>query len=328
MGYAPMSASSSTRIPTSVPSRIDPISTNCTWARPCVRLSMLSLRDSCQRTGRPTICAARPTARYSGYTCSFAPNPPPTSGAMVRTRSFGTSSISARSERMSNGTCVDTHTVKPPSASGTTMMPFVSMGTGARRWFTNRPRTTTSAPASASVSQFISKACATLLPDSGQSSGAPSATAASTSVTAGSGSYIGTINSAASWARASVSATTMAMGSPTYRTTSLASTSRTKKGPSSVPDSPSTFPLGGWGGRPRSSASKTVTTPGSARAASTSTPESAAWGIMERANTARSAPSTAMFSRYRASPFKNLGSSDRRTGRPNIEGGTIVTTPC
>ena len=66
IGYAPMSASSSTRIPTKVPSRIAPISTNCTCARPCVRFNMLSVRDSCQRIGRPTICAARPTARYSG----------------------------------------------------------------------------------------------------------------------------------------------------------------------------------------------------------------------------------------------------------------------
>ena len=66
-------------------------------------------------------------------------------------------------------------------------MPLVSIGTGARRWFTNRPRTTTSAPASTSASGSVN-ACATFVPNAGHSSGASSATAASTSVTAGSGS--------------------------------------------------------------------------------------------------------------------------------------------
>ena len=75
-----------------------------------------------------------------------------------------------------------------PSGSGTTAMALVSMGTGARRWFTNRPRTTTSAPASTSASSGSANACATFVPNAGHSSGAPSATAASTSVTAGSGS--------------------------------------------------------------------------------------------------------------------------------------------
>ena len=164
----------------------------------------------------------------------------------MRTWSLRTSSSSARSSRTSNGTCVETHTVNPPSPSGATAIAFGSMGTGATRWFTNRPRATTSEPARTSSSHRTSNASATLLPWSGHSSGASSATAASTSVTAASGSRSGRTISAASWPTARDSATTSASGSPTNRTTSRAITSR-PNGPSSVPEAPSTLPLGGIG---------------------------------------------------------------------------------
>ena len=62
------------------------------------------------------------------------------------------------------------------------------------------------------------------------------------------------------------------------------------EGPSSGPSAPSTLPLGGIAGIARSSAVKTATTPGIARAPSTSTPITRACGIMERTNTARSTP--------------------------------------
>ena len=157
------------------------------------------------------------------------------------------------SSRTSNGIWVDTHTVTPPPDSGTTAIAFVSIGTGASRWFTNRPSTTTSAPASTSSSQSVSKAFATFEPRAGQSKGAPSAAARSTSVTASSGSYSGCTSSTASSPAASDSARISANGSPTNRTVSRARTSRPNT-PSRVPLAPSTLPLGGIGGSERSSA--------------------------------------------------------------------------
>ncbi len=72
---------------------------------------MLSDRVSAHRTGRASAFAAAATTANSGYTSSFAPNPPPTSGATMRTRFLSTSSSSARSLRTSNGTCVEHQTV-------------------------------------------------------------------------------------------------------------------------------------------------------------------------------------------------------------------------
>ncbi len=114
---------------------------------------MLSERVSDHRTGRPIFFAAAATTANSGYIRSLAPNPPPTSGAITRTRFLSTPRSSARSLRISNGTCDDTQTVYPPSSSGMTAIAFVSMGTGARRCWTTRSRTTTSAPSRTSSSQ-------------------------------------------------------------------------------------------------------------------------------------------------------------------------------
>src|SRR5438034_1280265 len=184
-----MSARMSTRRPTIVPSRLAPSSTSWTCARPCVMFTMLSERDSIHRTGRPVRTAAAAQTRYSGYTASLAPKPPPTSGAMTRTRSFARPSHSARSFRMSNGTWVETHTVSRPSSSGTTRIAYASMGTGATRWFSIRARTMTSAPASTSASHSVSNASASVDPASGNRSGAPEARAASDPTTTGIGSY-------------------------------------------------------------------------------------------------------------------------------------------
>src|SRR6185503_6753505 len=39
------------------------------------------------------------------------------------------------------------------------------------------------------------------------------------------------------------------------------------------------------------------------------------------------APGISTLSRYRPSPRRNRGSSDRRTGSPNMEGGAVATAP-
>jgi len=148
---------------------------------------MLSERVSDQRTGLRRRIAIAATARYSGYTVSFEPNAPPTSGAITLTFDFGRSSASQMSERTSNGICVETQTVRPPS-SGTAAHALVSSGTGASLWLTNRPRTTTSAPSSVSESHPSSKECARLEPCSRKIVGAVGPRAIPASVTAGSGS--------------------------------------------------------------------------------------------------------------------------------------------
>lgn len=219
---------------------------------------------------------------------SFAPKPPPTSGAIARIRPFSRPSHSARSFRTSNGIWVETHTVSPPPSSGRASNVFVSMGTGARRWFTTRPRTTTSAPFSASSSQSEANASARFVPASGNRSGASFSSAASAPITGGRGSYSTPTTSTASTAWAWVSASTTATGSPTNRTTPLARTGRSN-GPSTLLD-------GGWGSRSRSAAASTATTPGIAAATDASMPEIRACAIMERTNEARSAPSTGMLS--------------------------------
>ncbi len=126
----------------------------------------------------------------------------------------------------SNGICVDAQIVSPPPSSGTTANASGSIGTGARRWFMNRARTTTSAPAKTSSSQSLSKRCATFVPIPGNNRGAVGSAAATGSVTTSSGSASSHSTSAASSACAAVSATTRAYGSPTNRTRSRASTSR------------------------------------------------------------------------------------------------------
>ncbi len=244
---------------------------------------MLSVRDSCHATGRPSRTAAAAQTRYSPYTRSFAPNPPPTSGATTRTFDRSSPSHSATSFRTSNGTCVETHRVSPPSSVGSATAAFVSIGTGASRWCTTRARTITSAPSSTSSSHASSNVWARLVPASGNSIGAPGARAASGPTTGSSGSISTTTDSAASCACSRVSASTTATGSPTYRTTSAASTGRGK--------GPSTLPAGGWGARSRSTATRTAATPGIADASAVSTPEIRPCAMMDRTNTARRAPS-------------------------------------
>jgi hypothetical protein len=96
-----------------------------------------------------------------------------------------------------------------------------------RRWFTTSSETTFAAAANASaVACFspivISKAA--LPARSGHTRGAPGASAARAPIVWGSGSQSIVIASTASFACSIVSATMKAMASPTWRTTSRAST--------------------------------------------------------------------------------------------------------
>ncbi len=165
---------------------------------------------------------------------------------------------------------VPTHSVIVPSSWGSARALLVSMGTAARRWLWKPAETTTSASAKRSSARSPVLSTTTLLPTSGNSTGAPSAVAAATSATASSGSMSAQTRSAASAAARSDSATTMATISPTKRTRSLAiggrAVSRGQYGPCRIIPSS------------RSSAVKTATTPGAARASSVSIERMSPWG--------------------------------------------------
>ena len=142
-GYAPASAMARTRKPMIVPSRFRPISTCCTWPRPCAIATMFSERVSVHFTG-PAEHAARPcaTMRYSTYMPALAPKPPPTAGATTRTlrgvepEHAGERRPARRAEPGSGP-----RRVSPPSGSpGTATMPFGSIGTAATRWLYDPPR--------------------------------------------------------------------------------------------------------------------------------------------------------------------------------------------
>ncbi len=66
----------------------------------------------------------------------------------------------------------------------------------------------------------------------------------------------------------------------------------------------------------RSAPVSTATTPGSARAAETSTESTRAWAIGERTNAACSMPGSLMSSTYRPAPVRMRGSSERLTLAP------------
>ena len=317
-GYAPASAVIRTRRPVIVPSRRAPSSTSWTWALPCVITVMLSVRVSTYRTGRASRSASAQTATCSAYVGIFAPNPPPTFGAMTRTFDSSRPRIRATVFREAKGACTGSHTVSPPvSGSGIASAPFVSMGVGANRWLTNRARITTSASSSAPGSVATVYSMAALLPCSGNSTGASGSRARTGSITVGSGSYSTRTDSAASTACALESATTTTMGSPTKRTTPSASIGRANvSGTSSA-----SF----IGGSPRSVPVNTQLTPGIPRASSREMLRTRACAMKERTKTAWSAPSAGTSSKNRAAPVMRAGSSTRRTECPRMDPGPKST---
>ena len=106
--------------------------------------SMFSLRDSVQRTGLPVWRASQATIT-SSVDSVFAPNPPPTSGPITRTCAGSIPNASAIPSRSPCGVCVESRAWSRPS-SNQAAVDRGSIGAGAMRWLTTRPRTTTSQP--------------------------------------------------------------------------------------------------------------------------------------------------------------------------------------
>ena len=98
-----------------LPSRVPPIVTFWTWARPWPSAIIDSLRVSVQRTGRSSRLLSSPSTISSGYVPILAPKPPPTSGVMTRTWSASSSLPATKTPLMPWACCVDTHWCRRPS---------------------------------------------------------------------------------------------------------------------------------------------------------------------------------------------------------------------
>ncbi|MDT4841842.1 hypothetical protein D3C72_1569020 [compost metagenome] len=99
--YAPMLATVCTRIARNLPSASSASSALVTWSRPCASVRKDSLRSAVHLTGRPTFFEAHVSATSSGYRKILEPKPPPTSGAMMRSRDSGSPSTNAPISRRS-----------------------------------------------------------------------------------------------------------------------------------------------------------------------------------------------------------------------------------
>ena len=84
-GYAPLSWLMVMCNPTMRPSRVAPISTDCSCPRPWPIATRFSLRVSAHRTGRPSSRASHAVRISSGVGRLLAPKPPPTSRLITRT---------------------------------------------------------------------------------------------------------------------------------------------------------------------------------------------------------------------------------------------------
>ncbi len=127
-------------------------------------------------------------ATLCSVVATFAPNAPPTCGATTRTRPGSIPAAADCILQKAWGICVPTKIVSScpsPSSPGITAMALPSMGTTATRWFSNRARTTTSAPSSGSALFPPTAEVTRFVPMPSKSSGAAGSSAASGSTTAG-----------------------------------------------------------------------------------------------------------------------------------------------
>ncbi len=118
----------------------------CWW--PWNEAVRFSLRSSTQATGRRSRIAAPATTTSSRPITHLSPNPPPTSGAMTRTRLSAIPSACAMPDLTWCGTCVDTRATSwssRSSHSATQARP--SSGSAVTRALVNTPPTVTGAEA-------------------------------------------------------------------------------------------------------------------------------------------------------------------------------------
>ena len=169
-----------------LPSRFAPNLTVVIWSRPWCEVVMCSERVSVHLTGRCSLRASATISASSPYTCSLAPKPPPTSGAMTRILSSDMPSTPLSTKRVMWGTWVEEYSVTP-SPWGSASEERGSIGAPLVRWLTMRRSMTTSESEiawSASPPE-MPQSCVRLVPKASWTSGEPSSSAFSGSTTAG-----------------------------------------------------------------------------------------------------------------------------------------------
>ena len=288
-------------MPTSVPSRLAPTSTRWTCARPWFSESIDSLRDL-EPPDRPTrSCAAFAThevLRVDQQLRAEAAADVGRDHAHLRAgHAEQLREVVADVERAP--ALRNPHGPGASPSGGTTAMPFTSIGTGATRWFTNRPRTTTSAPASTSSSQRVLERVRDVRPDA-RATAAVHPRRAPTS-----GSMTAVERHRRPPRSTSAASCAWASGLGDDHRERLPDVPHAVAGERLAVERPLELAARGLDvpgrrlrGRPRSAAVYTASTPGIARASSRpSTLRTSAWGKMERTNTARRAPGISTFSR-------------------------------
>ncbi len=98
-----------------LPSLVAPMRMSAVCARPWWQTAMCSERVSIHLTGRWSLRETQENRASSPVIWSLAPKPPPTSGAMTRTRSSLIPSIRPRNRRTKCGTCVEVWIVRCPA---------------------------------------------------------------------------------------------------------------------------------------------------------------------------------------------------------------------
>ena len=153
--------------------------------------TIASERSSIHLTGAPTSFAACVIAYSSAYVFSFAPKPPPTSGAITRQRDSGTPQTTATNVRTKCGTWVELYSVSSSAAAPQLAITArASIGTGVSRWLSMVWRITTGAASkTASKPSVLCAIVQQRLPGASScTSGAPGSSAFSAWITGGSGS--------------------------------------------------------------------------------------------------------------------------------------------
>ena len=202
------------RNPTIVPSAAMASSPRETAPRPCCVVTRSSIRVATHLSGRPSRRASHGMSTSSRYGPPLTPNPPPTSGAMTRTRAGIRPSSRATSSRIRWGTCVEDQIVSASSAQRAAT-PRGSRGTPASRaWRTSTATVRWAAANARSVSAVRIAYVKQRLSSRPTIGGAPGASAVSGSAAPGSGAHSARTSAAASCASTADSATTSATGVP------------------------------------------------------------------------------------------------------------------
>src|SRR5205823_5260877 len=177
------------RNPRMAPSAATASSPRAAAPRPWCVVSKSSTRVEIHLTGRPSRRASHGISTSSRYGPPFTPKPPPTSGAITRTRSGARPSSRATSSRIRWGTCVEDQMVSAPFSQRAATARGSSGTPASRVWRTSSATTRWAAAKARSGSPVLTVYVKQRLSSRPITGGAPAASAASGSATPGSGGH-------------------------------------------------------------------------------------------------------------------------------------------